>query len=165
MPLLPSALPPKGEARRHAANDFLNLIALPLRRRLRRREKGSLAVWNEGEHPLKNAKTWSCTSFLFTCAIKLFYIENGLHLWKILSNFLIYISNKKIREDLKGKMLVSLLLERTKRHQKTEKRIENKSMTENSHCQWKRMENSIVWFEKMDGWWRSMTDGIHSIPT
>ena len=30
MPLLPSALPPKGEARRYAANDFLNLIALPL---------------------------------------------------------------------------------------------------------------------------------------
>ena len=109
-------------------------------------------------------KIRSCTSFLFTRAIKLFYIENGLHLWKILSIFLIYISNKKIREDLKGKMLVSLLLERTKRHQKTEKRIENKSMRENSHCQWKKMENSIVWFEKMDGWWRSMTDGIHSIP-
>ena len=30
MPLLPSALPPKGEARRCAANDSLNLIALPL---------------------------------------------------------------------------------------------------------------------------------------
>ena len=30
MPLLPSALPPKGEARRYVANDFLNLIALPL---------------------------------------------------------------------------------------------------------------------------------------
>ena len=29
MPLLPSALPPKGEARRYLANDFLNLIALP----------------------------------------------------------------------------------------------------------------------------------------
>ena len=29
MPLLPSALPPKGEARRYAANDFLNLIELP----------------------------------------------------------------------------------------------------------------------------------------
>ena len=29
MPLLPSALPPKGEARRYATNDFLNLIALP----------------------------------------------------------------------------------------------------------------------------------------
>ena len=28
MPLLPSALPPKGEARRYVANDFLNLIAL-----------------------------------------------------------------------------------------------------------------------------------------
>ena len=27
MPLLPSALPPKGEARRYVANDFLNLIA------------------------------------------------------------------------------------------------------------------------------------------
>ena len=27
--ILPSALPPKGEARRYAANDFLNLIALP----------------------------------------------------------------------------------------------------------------------------------------
>ena len=33
MPLLPSALPPKGEARRYVANDFLNLIALPLRGR------------------------------------------------------------------------------------------------------------------------------------
>ena len=31
MPLLPSALPPKGEARRYVANDFLNLIALLLR--------------------------------------------------------------------------------------------------------------------------------------
>ena len=29
MPLLPSALPPKGEARRYVANDFLNLVALP----------------------------------------------------------------------------------------------------------------------------------------
>ena len=29
MPLLPSALPPKGEARRYVANDFLNLITLP----------------------------------------------------------------------------------------------------------------------------------------
>ncbi len=28
MPLLPSALPPKGEARHYVANDFLNLIAL-----------------------------------------------------------------------------------------------------------------------------------------
>ena len=27
--ILPSALPPKGEARRYVANDFLNLIALP----------------------------------------------------------------------------------------------------------------------------------------
>ena len=26
---LPPALPPKGEARRYAANDFLNLIGLP----------------------------------------------------------------------------------------------------------------------------------------
>ena len=31
MPLLPSALPPKGEARRYVANDFLNLMALPAR--------------------------------------------------------------------------------------------------------------------------------------
>ena len=30
MPLLPSALPPKGEARGCVANDFLNLIALPV---------------------------------------------------------------------------------------------------------------------------------------
>ena len=37
MPLLPSALPPKGEARRYVANDFLNLIALP--------EGGSKALW------------------------------------------------------------------------------------------------------------------------
>ena len=35
MPLLPSALPPKGEARRYVANDFLNLIALPDGGRLR----------------------------------------------------------------------------------------------------------------------------------
>ena len=34
MPLLPSALPPKGEASRYVANDFLNLIALPTRERL-----------------------------------------------------------------------------------------------------------------------------------
>ena len=33
MPLLPSALPPKGEARRYVANDFLNLIAFPSRGR------------------------------------------------------------------------------------------------------------------------------------
>ncbi len=33
MPLLPSALPPKGEASRYGANDFLNLIALPYRPR------------------------------------------------------------------------------------------------------------------------------------
>ena len=32
MPLLPSALPPKGEARRYVANDFLNLIAFPARK-------------------------------------------------------------------------------------------------------------------------------------
>ncbi|MBD9031340.1 MAG: hypothetical protein EGR19_03865, partial [Dialister sp.] len=31
MPLLPSALPPKGEARRYVVNDFLNLMALPER--------------------------------------------------------------------------------------------------------------------------------------
>ena len=36
MPLLPSALPPKGEARRYIANDFLNLIALPQGGRLNR---------------------------------------------------------------------------------------------------------------------------------
>ena len=29
MPLLPSALPPKGEARRYVANNFLSLIAFP----------------------------------------------------------------------------------------------------------------------------------------
>ena len=31
MPLLPSALPPKGEASHYGANDFLNLIALHFR--------------------------------------------------------------------------------------------------------------------------------------
>ena len=31
MPPLPSALPPKGEAKRYVANDFLNLIAFPAR--------------------------------------------------------------------------------------------------------------------------------------
>ena len=31
MPLLPSALPPKGEASRYGANIFLKLIALPSR--------------------------------------------------------------------------------------------------------------------------------------
>ena len=36
MPLLPLALPPKGEARRYIANDFLNLIALPQGGRLNR---------------------------------------------------------------------------------------------------------------------------------
>ena len=35
MPLLPSALPPKGKARRYVANDFLNLIAFPAWGRLR----------------------------------------------------------------------------------------------------------------------------------
>ena len=35
MPLLPSALPPKGEASRYGANNFLNLIALPSRERQR----------------------------------------------------------------------------------------------------------------------------------
>ena len=30
MPLSPSALPPKGKARHYVANDFLNLIALPI---------------------------------------------------------------------------------------------------------------------------------------
>ena len=30
MPLLPSALPPRGEASRYGANIFLNLIALPV---------------------------------------------------------------------------------------------------------------------------------------
>ena len=39
MPLLPSALPPKGEASRYGANIFLNLIALPS---LRGGEKGIL---------------------------------------------------------------------------------------------------------------------------
>ena len=40
MPLLPSALPPKGEARRYVANDFLNLIAFPLWGRCRRQRGG-----------------------------------------------------------------------------------------------------------------------------
>ena len=35
--ILPSALPPKGEARRYVANDFLNLIALPLEGKVPRR--------------------------------------------------------------------------------------------------------------------------------
>ena len=33
MPLLPSALPPKGEASHYGANNFLNLIALPIKGR------------------------------------------------------------------------------------------------------------------------------------
>ena len=33
MPLLPSALPPKGEASHYAANNFLNLTAFPSRGR------------------------------------------------------------------------------------------------------------------------------------
>ena len=41
MPLLPSALPPKGEARHYVANDFLNLIALPCRERC----SGHLTAW------------------------------------------------------------------------------------------------------------------------
>ena len=44
MPLLPSALPPKGEASRYGANNFLNLIALPQRGR-----------WPEG---LNNVMQW-----------------------------------------------------------------------------------------------------------
>ena len=44
MPLLPSALPPKGEARRYVANDFLNLIALPIGEGgPRQRRSGALA--------------------------------------------------------------------------------------------------------------------------
>ena len=58
--------------------------------------------------------------------------------------FFIYISNKKIRENLKGQMLFPLLLERNKLYQKTEKMIENKSISKNNHCQWKRQGNSIV---------------------
>ena len=42
MPLLPSALPPKGEARRYVANDFLNLIAFPTRGRLSVRDSAIL---------------------------------------------------------------------------------------------------------------------------
>ena len=43
MPLLPSALPPKGEARRYVANDFLNLIALPAwGRGTRKRRSGTV---------------------------------------------------------------------------------------------------------------------------
>ena len=49
MPLLPSALPPKGEARRYVTNDFLNLIALPMQgrliwRRLRRDPSAQVAA-------------------------------------------------------------------------------------------------------------------------
>ena len=44
MPLLPSALPPKGEARRYAANDFLNLIALLRGGAPSRRQKSKLST-------------------------------------------------------------------------------------------------------------------------
>ena len=45
MPLLPSALPPKGEARRYVANDFLNLIAFPSRGRWPEGADRAGAVW------------------------------------------------------------------------------------------------------------------------
>ena len=45
MPLLPSALPPKGEARRYVTNDFLNLIALPMRGRLIWRRLRREYIW------------------------------------------------------------------------------------------------------------------------
>ena len=44
MPLLPSALPPKGEARHYVANDFLNLIAFPSRGRRSEGADRGLAV-------------------------------------------------------------------------------------------------------------------------
>ena len=47
MPLLPSALPPKGEARRYVANDFLNLIALPAKGL----SYGNPLIQNGGEPP------------------------------------------------------------------------------------------------------------------
>ena len=41
MPLLPSALPPRGEASHYGANNFLNLIALPLRGPSFQRKEGT----------------------------------------------------------------------------------------------------------------------------
>ena len=45
MPLLPTALPTKGEARRYVANDFLNLIAFPSRGRCPEGADRAGAVW------------------------------------------------------------------------------------------------------------------------
>ena len=47
MPLLPSALPPRGEARRYIANDFLNLIALPQGGRLNRQRLRREYIWGD----------------------------------------------------------------------------------------------------------------------
>ena len=44
MPLLPSALPPKGKARHYVANDFLNLIAFPSRGRRSEGADRALAI-------------------------------------------------------------------------------------------------------------------------
>ena len=44
MPLLPSALPPKGEASRYGANIFLNLIALPAWGRLTAKRRSGAFV-------------------------------------------------------------------------------------------------------------------------
>ena len=55
MPLLPSALPPKGEARRYVANDFLNLIALLLRGEIEERRRRTDPVsgsWDTAFHSL-----------------------------------------------------------------------------------------------------------------
>ena len=64
MPLLPSALPPKGEARRYIANNFLNLIALPFPSERDFRSLASYFLWL---FPQYDAKV-----FISCCPIELF---------------------------------------------------------------------------------------------
>ena len=65
MPLLPSALPPKGEARRYVANDFLNLIALRQwgerieTRQTRHGSDGSSARSSDGGEEIGNERVLS----------------------------------------------------------------------------------------------------------
>ena len=78
MPLLPSALPPKGEARRYVANDFLNLIALLIGGSFFiPTSSGVSGLWyNEGMQRLVtsdlNATFWH-RHYLYSAALLYFY--------------------------------------------------------------------------------------------
>ena len=78
MPLLPSTLPPKGEARRYVANDFLNLIALLIGGSFFiPTSSGVSGLWyNEGMQRLMtsdlNATFWH-RHYLYSAALLYFY--------------------------------------------------------------------------------------------